>query len=74
MQRRYRLSGGGNVTVTQEMEIGREVLLPRVRNGKKFLELSERRLADRERTLEELQEHSYFDVETIEEEVLDISV
>lgn len=70
-RRRYRLSGGGNITVMQEMEIGREVLLPRVKDGKKFLEVSERRVGDRESVLDELQRYLYFDFEVIEEEIFD---
>lgn len=70
-QRRYRLSGGGNVTVMHEMEMGIEVLLPRVRDQKKFLEVSERRGGNRERVLEDLQQLLYFDVEVIEREISD---
>lgn len=70
-QRRYRMSGGDNVTVMQEMEIGREVLLPRVKDGKKFLEVSEQRIGNREGVLDELRRYLYFDVEVIEEEIFD---
>lgn len=73
-QRRYRLSGGGNITVMEEMEIGREVLLPRVTDGKKFLEASERRISDWDWASEALQQYLYLDVEVIEKEVLDIAV
>lgn len=73
-QRTYLLSGGGNVTVMEEMEIGREVLLPRVRDGKRFLELSKRHVDDREWGLEELQQYLYFDVEMVQEEYLDFAI
>jgi hypothetical protein len=69
--RQYRLSGGEKFTVMQEMEVGRQVLLPRVRDGEKFLELSERGGGERERMLERLGEFLYFDVEEIEEEILE---
>lgn len=73
-RRNYRLSGGGNVTVMEEMETGRQVLLPRVRDGKKFLDLSGHRIGDRQMALEQLQQYLYFEVEVIEEEIVDIAV
>jgi hypothetical protein len=70
-QRQYRLSGGEKFTVMQEMEVGRQVLVPRVRDGKGFLELSERGGGERERMLERLGEFLYFDVEEVLEEILE---
>jgi hypothetical protein len=72
--RQYRLSGGAKVTVMQEMEVGREVLVPRVRDGKGFLELGERGGGERERMLERLEEFLYFDVEEVQEKILEDSV
>jgi hypothetical protein len=69
--RQYRLSGGAKFTVMQEMEVGREVLVPRVRDGKGFLELSERGGGE---MLERLGEYLYFDVEEVQEEILEASV
>lgn len=73
-QRRYRLSGGANFTVTEEMEVGRQVLLPRVRDGKAFVEVSERGGVERERMLEQLGQLLYFDVDEVVEEVFGESV
>lgn len=70
-QRKYRLSGGANFTVVQEMEVGRQVLVPRVRNEKAFVELSERRGIERERMMERLGELLYFDVEEVAEEMIE---
>ena len=73
-QRRYRLSGGANFTVREEMEVGRPVLVPRVRDGKAFGEVSDRGGIERERMLEQLGEFLYFDVDEVEEEILEESV
>lgn len=70
-QRKYRLSGGANFTVTHEMEVGRTVLLPRVKDRKRFMELSESRHLEREEMLEQLGDLLYFDAEEIGEEVLE---
>jgi hypothetical protein len=70
-QRKYRLGGGANVTVIQDMEVGRKVLVPRVRDEKGFMEVSERWGMERQRMLERLSEFLYFDLEEIEEEILD---
>jgi hypothetical protein len=72
-QRECRLSGGANVTVVHVMEIGRKVLVPRVSDEKRFLEVSERRGIERERMIEMLGELLYFDVEEIQEEILEAS-
>ena len=73
-QRKYRLSGGANFTVMQEMEVGRQVLVPRVRNEKAFVELSERQGIATERMMERLGEFLYFDVEEVAEEMFEESV
>jgi len=73
-QRKYRLSGGANYTVMQEMEVGRQVLVPRIRNEKAFVELSERQGIERERMMERLGELLYFDVEEVAEEMIGGSV
>jgi hypothetical protein len=70
-QRQYRLSGGESFTVMQEMEVGRQVLVPRVRDRERFLEVSERGGGEMERMLETLGEFLYFDVEEIREEILE---
>ena len=70
-QRKYRLSGGTNLTVVQEMEVGRQVLVPRVRNEKAFVELSERQGVETERMMERLGELLYFDVEEVAEEMIE---
>jgi hypothetical protein len=72
-QRKYSLSGGANVTVVHEMEIGRKVLVPRVRDEKEFLEVSERKGIKREMMIKMLRELLYFDVEDIQEETLENS-
>jgi hypothetical protein len=46
-------------------------LVPRVRDGKGFLELSERGGGEREGMLERLGEFLYFDVEEVLEEILE---
>lgn len=68
------MSGGANFTVTEEMEVGRQVLLPRVRDGKAFVEVSERGGVERERMLEQLGQLLYFDVDEVVEEVFGESV
>jgi len=73
-QRKYRLSGGTNLTVMQEMEVGRQVLVPRIRNEKAFVELSERQGIGREQVMERLGELLYFDVEEVAEEMIGGSV
>jgi hypothetical protein len=55
------------------MEVGRKVLVPRVRDEKRFLEVSERRGIERERMLERLGEFLYLDIEEIQEEILEVS-
>jgi hypothetical protein len=52
------------------MEIGRKVLVPRVRDEKRFLMVSEKRGIERESMLEMLGELLYFDVEEIQEEMI----
>jgi hypothetical protein len=47
---------------------------PRVRDGKGFLELGERGGGERERMLERLEEFLYFDVEEVQEKILEDSV
>ncbi|CAD0087558.1 unnamed protein product, partial [Aureobasidium vineae] len=73
-QRTYKLSGGRNVTVMQEMEPGRRVLSPRVRDGKGFVEESQRHVVDGQDMLERLGGYLYFEIEEIEGEILDGSV
>lgn len=73
-QRKYRLSGGTSFTVLHEMEIGRQVLLPRVRDERAFVKVSQRRELEREKMLELLGEYLYFDVDEVEEEVFGESV
>lgn len=73
-QRKYKLSGGMNFTVMQEMEIGRQVFVPRIRDEKAFVKLSQRRGIDRERMIERLGEFLYFDVEEVAEEMIEGSV
>ena len=73
-QRKYRLSGGANITVTQEMEVGRSVLVPKVKNRLRFLELSERRGIERERILDRMGELLYLDVEEVEEEIIELPI
>lgn len=70
-QRRYRLSSGTNFIVMQEMEAGSKVLLPRIKDRERFMELSERRDLDRETVPERLGDLLYFDVEEVEEEMFE---
>lgn len=73
-QRRYRLSGGTNFTVMQEMEVGRQVLVPRIKDERAFLEMSERGGVERQRMLEQLGEFLYLDADEVKEEILEGSV
>lgn len=73
-QRKYRLSGGANFTVMQEIEVGRQLLVPRVRNERAFMELSEGRGIERETMMERLGALLYFDVEEVAEEMIEGSV
>lgn len=72
-QRRYRLSGGERFTMLQEMEIGSQVLVPKVRDERAFVELSERGGVERERMLEQLGQLLYFDVDEVGEEIFEES-
>jgi hypothetical protein len=56
----------------QGMDVGRKVLVPRVRDEKAFLEVSERRGVEREMMMEMLGKFLYFDIEEIQEEILGI--